>query len=127
MGEEVKSAVVPESVLKKQKRNEEWALAKKQDLEAAKKKNAENRKLIFNRAKQYSKEYEEQVLMNAFFFSTRHPLIFLAFFFSPCQLTVGISAFQGKDLIRLKREARLKGGFYVSPEAKLLFIVRIRG
>ncbi|KAL7112054.1 hypothetical protein ACP275_05G129300 [Erythranthe tilingii] len=26
-----------------------------------------------------------------------------------------------------EREARLKGGFYVSPEAKLLFIVRIRG
>ncbi|KAH7839086.1 hypothetical protein Vadar_034728 [Vaccinium darrowii] len=34
---------------------------------------------------------------------------------------------KGKDLIRLKREARLKGGFYVSPEAKLLFIVRIHG
>ncbi|KAK4478834.1 hypothetical protein RD792_014335, partial [Penstemon davidsonii] len=34
---------------------------------------------------------------------------------------------QGKELIRLKREARLKGGFYVNPEAKLLFIVRIRG
>uniref|UniRef100_A0A5B6YG56 Putative 60S ribosomal protein L7-2 n=1 Tax=Davidia involucrata TaxID=16924 RepID=A0A5B6YG56_DAVIN len=92
--EEVKgSAVVPESVLKKQKRNEEWALAKKQELEAAKKKNAENRKLIFNRAKQYAKEYEEQQ----------------------------------KELIQLKREARLKGGFYVNPEAKLLFIIRIRG
>jgi len=34
---------------------------------------------------------------------------------------------QQKELIRLKREARLKGGFYVNPEAKLLFIVRIRG
>lgn len=30
-------------------------------------------------------------------------------------------------LIQLKREAKLKGGFYVDPEAKLLFIVRIRG
>ncbi|KRX90305.1 60S ribosomal protein L7-4, partial [Trichinella patagoniensis] len=30
-------------------------------------------------------------------------------------------------LIQLKREARLKGGFYVCPEAKLLFIIRIRG
>ena len=30
-------------------------------------------------------------------------------------------------MIQLKREARLKGGFYVEPEAKLLFIVRIRG
>lgn len=34
---------------------------------------------------------------------------------------------QEKELVQLKREARLKGGFYVSPEAKLLFIVRIRG
>lgn len=34
---------------------------------------------------------------------------------------------QQKELIRLKREAKLKGGFYVNPEAKLLFIVRIRG
>lgn len=91
-GEEVK-AIVPESVLKKQKRNEEWALAKKQELESAKKKNAENRKLIYNRAKQYAKEYAEQE----------------------------------KELIQLKREAKLRGGFYVDPEAKLLFIIRIRG
>ncbi|KAJ0697573.1 putative ribosomal protein L7/L30 [Helianthus annuus] len=84
---------VPESVLKKQKRNEEWALAKKQETEELKKKNAANRKLIFNRAKQYSKEYEAQ----------------------------------DKELIQLKREARLKGGFYVNPEAKMLFIIRIRG
>ncbi|CAK9310532.1 unnamed protein product [Citrullus colocynthis] len=90
MGEEVK---VPESVLKKAKRNEEWSLASKQELEAAKKKRAETRKLIYNRAKLYSKEYEEQE----------------------------------KELIRLKREAKLKGGFYVDPEAKLLFIIRIRG
>jgi len=85
--------VVPESVLKKQKRSEEWALKKKEELSALKKKNAENRKLIFNRAKQFTKEYEEQQ----------------------------------KELVQLKREARLKGGFYVKPEAKLLFIVRIRG
>ncbi|CAL5421589.1 hypothetical protein CsSME_00037292 [Camellia sinensis var. sinensis] len=85
--------VVPESVLKKQKRNEEWALKKQEELAALKKKNAENRKLICNRAKQYSEEYEEQQ----------------------------------RQLVQLKREARLKGGFYVNPEAKLLFIVRIRG
>ncbi|XP_016472072.2 large ribosomal subunit protein uL30y [Nicotiana tabacum] len=85
--------LVPESVLKKQKRSEEWALVKKQELEAAKKKNTENRKLIYNRAKQYAKEYEAQE----------------------------------RELIQLKREARLKGGFYVDPEAKLLFIIRIRG
>jgi len=34
---------------------------------------------------------------------------------------------QQKELIALKREAKLKGGFYVDPEAKLLFIIRIRG
>ncbi|PON58448.1 Ribosomal protein [Parasponia andersonii] len=92
MGEEVK-ALIPESVLKKKKREEEWALAKTQQLQALKVKNAENRKLIYNRAKQYAKEYEEQE----------------------------------KELIQLKREAKLKGGFYVEPEAKLLFIIRIRG
>ncbi|PON79523.1 Ribosomal protein [Parasponia andersonii] len=86
-------ALVPESVLKKQKREEEWALAKKQELQALKVKNAENRKLIYNRAKQYAKEYAEKE----------------------------------KELIQLKREAKLKGGFYVEPEAKLLFIIRIRG
>ncbi|CAJ1977093.1 unnamed protein product [Sphenostylis stenocarpa] len=92
MGEEVK-AIVPESVLKKRKREEEWALAKKQELEAAKKKRVESRKLIYSRAKQYAEEYDQQE----------------------------------KELIRSKREAKLKGGFYVDPEAKLLFIIRIRG
>ncbi|KAK2378554.1 ribosomal protein L30/L7 family protein [Trifolium repens] len=93
MGEEVKTIAVPESVLKKQKRENEWALTKKQEFEAAKKKRAENRKLIYSRAKQYSQEYDQQ----------------------------------DKELIRLKREAKLRGGFYVDPEAKLLFIIRIRG
>lgn len=44
-------AVVSESFLKKQKRSEEWAVAKKVEIEALKKRNAANRKLIFNRAK----------------------------------------------------------------------------
>lgn len=34
---------------------------------------------------------------------------------------------QEADLIRIKREAKLKGGFYVEAEAKLLFVIRIRG
>ncbi|KAH0933113.1 hypothetical protein HID58_010230 [Brassica napus] len=85
--------VVPESVLKKIKREEEWALAMKQEAEAAKKKSVETRKLIFKRAEQYAKEYAQK----------------------------------DNELIRLKREAKLKGGFYVDPEAKLLFIIRIRG
>lgn len=55
-------AIVPESVLKKQKRAEEWALAKKQEVAAVKEKKAANRKLIYNRAKEYAKEYAAQVL-----------------------------------------------------------------
>ncbi|KAK4391992.1 60S ribosomal protein L7-4 [Sesamum angolense] len=91
MGEEVKgSVIVPESVLKKQKRAEEWALVKSKEVEVAKKQKVETRKLICQKARQYAKEYEEQE----------------------------------KELIHLKREARLKGGFYVNPEAKLLFIIR---
>ena len=34
---------------------------------------------------------------------------------------------QEKDLIRLKREAKKNNGFYVEPEGKLAFVVRIRG
>ncbi|KAL7133732.1 hypothetical protein ABFS83_12G159800 [Erythranthe nasuta] len=94
MGEEVKTGVlVPESVLKKQKRADEWALAKANELAVAKTKKVADRKLICKKARQYAEEYEKQA----------------------------------KELIDLKREARLKGGFYVNPEAKLLFIIRIRG
>ena len=31
------------------------------------------------------------------------------------------------DLVRLRREARTQGGFFVEPEAKLLFAIRLRG
>jgi Ribosomal protein L30p/L7e len=34
---------------------------------------------------------------------------------------------QEADLIRLRRDAKKAGGFYVEPEAKLAFVVRIRG
>lgn len=60
MGEDVK-VVVPESVLKNRKKEEDWALAKNEELDATKKKRAESRKLIYNRAKQYAKEYDHQV------------------------------------------------------------------
>ncbi|KAL9230474.1 hypothetical protein vseg_005820 [Gypsophila vaccaria] len=94
MVEEVnKAVIVPESVLKKQKREEEWAIANKQAVEAQKIKSRENRKLCYKRAQQYAKEYEAEEKLS----------------------------------ISLRREAKLKGGFYVEPEAKLLFIVRIRG
>ncbi|KAK8461912.1 hypothetical protein SEVIR_1G116100v4 [Setaria viridis] len=90
---EAKAAVVPESVLRKRKREEQWAADKKEKALADRKKALESRKTIFARAKQYAQEYDAQE----------------------------------KELVQLKREARLKGGFYVSPEAKLLFVIRIRG
>jgi len=34
---------------------------------------------------------------------------------------------QEKDLVRLKREAKAQNGFYVPAEAKLMFVIRIRG
>jgi hypothetical protein len=55
---------VPETLLKKRKRDEEWASARKQQLEAARSKNAKNRQLIFKRAEQYIKEYRSQVRGN---------------------------------------------------------------
>ncbi|KAH6788434.1 Ribosomal protein L30/L7 family protein [Perilla frutescens var. frutescens] len=85
--------IVPELMLKKQKRSEEWAFTKKPEVAAGKEKKAANRKLIYSRAKDYTKEYTTQ---------EREPN-------------------------QLKREARLKGGFYVNPESKLLFIIHIRG
>ncbi|CAL5024493.1 unnamed protein product [Urochloa decumbens] len=90
---EAKATAVPESVLRKRKREEQWAADKKEKALADRKKALESRKIVFARAKQYAQEYDAQE----------------------------------KELVQLKREARLKGGFYVSPEAKLLFVVRIRG
>uniref|UniRef100_UPI0025A0C125 uL30 family ribosomal protein n=1 Tax=Klebsiella pneumoniae TaxID=573 RepID=UPI0025A0C125 len=84
---------VPESVLKKRKRDEDWAAKKASAAAGAKAKAAVTRKEIFKRAEQNVKEYRTQEA----------------------------------DLIRLKREAKAKGGFYVEPEAKLVFVIRIRG
>ncbi|XP_024974867.1 60S ribosomal protein L7-4-like [Cynara cardunculus var. scolymus] len=56
-----------------------------------------------------------------------HPLAKLppinTFSSPPSPITQQVS----RELIQLKREARLRGGFYVNPEAKMLFIIRIRG
>eukprot|EP00793_Prasinoderma_coloniale_P003695 PRCOL_00003071-RA len=84
---------VPESVLKKRKRNEQWAADKLKAKEATRAKAKAARADIFKRAESYVKEYRAQEA----------------------------------DLIRLKREARAKGGFYVPDEAKIVFVMRIRG
>jgi len=88
-----KMAPVPETVLKKRRRDEQWAATKAAEKEAKLADSKKKRKVIFKRAEQYVKEYVAQE----------------------------------KDLVRLKREARAKGSFYVPAEPKLMLVVRIRG
>ena len=52
---------VPESVLKKRKRDEDWATKKAAAVSDQKKKSKASRKEIFKRAEQYVKEYRDQV------------------------------------------------------------------
>ena len=52
---------VPESVLKKRKRDEDWATKKAAAVTEAKKKSKDKRKDIFKRAENYVKEYRDQV------------------------------------------------------------------
>jgi 60S ribosomal protein uL30 len=84
---------LPESVLKRQKRNQTVAAARKKvgaiKVKAAKAKS----KVIFKRAEKYVKEYRSQE----------------------------------RDAIRLKHVARTSGKLYVPPEARLAFVMRIRG
>lgn len=56
---------VPETILKKRKRDEEWATKKAALVAETKKKSKANRKDIFKRAEQYVKEYRDQVLASA--------------------------------------------------------------
>jgi large subunit ribosomal protein L7e len=53
--------VVPESVLKKQKREEQWALEKKEASGKQRKELREKKKLILQKAGQYAQEYQSQV------------------------------------------------------------------
>ena len=52
---------VPETLLKKRKRDEQWAANRAASSEASKKKAKAGRKEIFKRAEQYVKEYRNQV------------------------------------------------------------------
>lgn len=57
---------VPESVLKKRKRDEQWTIARKKQTEETKVKSSQNRKTIFKRAEQYIKQYRQQVILHLF-------------------------------------------------------------
>ena len=60
---EKKAPTVPESVLKRRKRDEDWAAKKAATATDAKKKARDSRKDIFKRAESYVKEYRDQVSM----------------------------------------------------------------
>jgi len=55
------AGAVPESVLKKRKRDEDWAAKKAAASLDAKKKSRDQRKEIFKRAESYVKDYRDQV------------------------------------------------------------------
>ncbi|XP_033118287.1 60S ribosomal protein L7-like isoform X1 [Anneissia japonica] len=89
----IKLRQVPETLLKKRKKNLTEKARKVQARLLNKKSNEKKRKVIFKRAEQYIREYRRKE----------------------------------RDEIRMKRQARSAGNFYVPAEAKLAFVVRIRG
>ena len=89
----LRQAPVPESVLKKRKRQEKWEEEKQAKAAAAQTAGEEKRKETFKRAEAYVAEYREQE----------------------------------KLVVTMKRAARKAGTFYVEPEQKLLFVMRLRG
>lgn len=88
-----KVPTVPESVLKKRKKNEELRKKRKEKREKQKVANRKKRKEVFKRAEKYVVEYRRAE----------------------------------KALIQAKRAAKNHGNFYIEPEAKLAFVIRIRG
>merc|ERR1719391_1968210 len=90
---ESRAMPVPESVLKKRKRDQELRTKAQAERTASKKRAKSQRKVIFKRAEKYVKE---------------------------CRAAE-------RSLIRMRRQARKTGNFYVEPEAKIIFVVRIRG
>ncbi|GFH14862.1 uncharacterized protein HaLaN_10989 [Haematococcus lacustris] len=103
------STIVPELLAKKQKRDAQWQAEKAAAALESRKKAKLARKDIFKRAESYVREYRQEA--------------------SPqLQLHVRRRACFGEaDLIRLKREAKAKNGFYVPAEHKLMFVIRIKG
>lgn len=52
---------IPETILKKRKQSEDWAIRRRQQLEERKWRSMQDRKLDFKRAEQYVKEYRSKV------------------------------------------------------------------
>ncbi|KAL1924467.1 60S ribosomal protein uL30 [Calcarisporiella thermophila] len=85
--------LVPETLLKKRTAQDKQKAAQVVSLAEKKKAAVQKRRVIFNRAQKYAREYRSAELSE----------------------------------IRLRRQAKAQGNFYVPPEAKLAFVVRIKG
>jgi len=88
-----KLPAVPETILKRRKRQAENRAARAKATLLAKRQRRVKRVEIFKRAEKYAKEYRTAE----------------------------------RDEIRLRREAKKEGGYYVPAEPKLAFVIRIRG
>jgi len=88
-----KLPAVPESILKRRKRNAVSKVAQLQRAAKERRLNRNKRVKIFKRAEQYVKEYRQKE----------------------------------RDEIRLARQAKNQGNYYVPAEPKLAFVMRIRG
>jgi len=90
---DAKLPAVPETILKRRKRQAENRANRAKLAVKAKVDRRKKRVEIFKRAEKYAKEYQDQE----------------------------------RDEIRLKREAKKEGNYYVKGEDKLVFVMRIRG
>jgi len=88
-----KLPAVPESILKRRKRNAVSKVAQLQRAATQRRLNRNKRVKIFKRAEQYVKEYRQKE----------------------------------RDEIRLARQAKNQGNYYIPAEPKLAFVMRIRG
>merc|ERR1712058_141121 len=93
MAVEGKLPAVPETILKRRKRQAENRALRAKQAVKAKVDRRKKRVEIFKRAEKFAKEYQDKEL----------------------------------DEIRLKREARKDGNYYVPSDPKLAFVMRIRG
>merc|ERR1712029_197911 len=84
---------VPETILKRRKRQAENRANRAKEAIKLKVARKHKRATIFKRAEKYAKEYQDQE----------------------------------RDEIRLKREAKKEGNYYVPADPKLAFVMRIRG
>merc|ERR1719420_1052636 len=90
---DAKLPAVPETILKRRKRQAENRANRAKLAVKAKVDKRKKRVEIFKRAERFAKEYQDQE----------------------------------RDEIRLKRDAKKEGNYYVPGETKLVFVMRIRG